>query len=164
MVVVDRFTKYSHSIPSKHPFTTHTVARAFLNNIVKLHGISLTIVSDRDKIFNSAFWKELFRCWGTQLQMSTAYHPQTDGQKERVNQCLKMYLRCPVHESLKQWFSWFPLAEFWYNAATIHRWIVLLTKPCMGMIHIMVSFLLPNLHYVLMLISGFRVRNTTLTN
>ncbi|XP_073359923.1 uncharacterized protein [Aegilops tauschii subsp. strangulata] len=116
LVVVDRFTKVSHFLALKHPFTAASVAKVFLNNIVKLHGLPLTIVSDRDKIFTSAFWRELFRVWGTELQMSTAYHPQTDGQTERVNQCLEMYLRCAVHDSPTKWAAWLPRAEFWYNS------------------------------------------------
>lgn len=115
LVVVDRFTKYSHFIPLKHPFTTPMVAQAFVNNVVKLHGPPQSIVSDRDKIFTSSFWKGLFKAWNTKLQMSTAYHPQTDGQSERVNQCLEMYLRCAVHDTPSKWHSWLPLAEFWYN-------------------------------------------------
>lgn len=115
LVVVDRFTKVSHFLPLKHPFTTASVAKIFLNTVVRLHGIPLFIVSDRDKIFTSAFWKELFRIWGTELQMSTTYHPQTDGQTERVNQCLEMYLRCVVHDAPTKWASWLPQAEFWYN-------------------------------------------------
>ena len=75
LVVVDRFTKVSHFLPLKHPFTAASVAKVFLNNIVRLHGLPLSIVSDRDKIFTSAFWKELFQVWGTELQMSTGYHP-----------------------------------------------------------------------------------------
>lgn len=115
LVVVGRFTKVSHFLPLKHPFTAASVAKAFLNNIVKLHGLPLVIVSDRDKIFTSAFWKELFRVWGTELHMSTAYHPQIDGQTERVNQCLEMYLRCVVHDFPTKWALWLPQAEFWYN-------------------------------------------------
>lgn len=61
LVVVDRFTKVSHFLPLKHPFTTASVAKIFLNTVVRLHGIPLFIVSDRDKIFTSAFWKELFK-------------------------------------------------------------------------------------------------------
>ena len=117
LVVVDRYTKYSHFIPLKHPYTAAAIAEVFFHNIVKLHSMPLTITSDRDKIFTSNFWKELFKLWGTKLQMSTAYHPQTDGQTERVNQCLEMYLRCAVQDSPKQWAQWLSAAEFWYNTS-----------------------------------------------
>jgi hypothetical protein len=116
LVVVDRYTKYSHFIPLKHPYTAATVAEVFLNNVVKLHSMPITITSDRDAIFTSKFWTQLFKLWGTKLQMSTAYHPQTDGQTERVNQCLEMYLRCAVQDNPKEWSKWLPLAEFWYNS------------------------------------------------
>jgi hypothetical protein len=117
MVVVDRLTKYAHLVPLKHPFTASTVAQAFLDSVVKLHGVPLSIVSDRDKIFVSRLWKELFASLGTKLQFTMAYHPQTDGQSERVNQCIEMFLRCFVHDSPKQWRRWLPLAEFWYNSS-----------------------------------------------
>lgn len=115
LVVVDRYSKYSHFIPLKHPYSAATVAQAFLQQVVKLHSMPLTITSDRDTVFTSHFWKELLAIWGPKLQMSTARHPQTDGQTERVNQCLEMYLRCAVHDSPTKWHNWLALAELWYN-------------------------------------------------
>lgn len=115
LVVVDRLTKYAHFIALSHLFTAQTVAKAFLDVIYKLHGIPTTIVTDRDKIFTSSFWKKLFTLMGTQLAMSTTYHPQTDGQTKRLNRCLEHYLRCMVHTNPKQWLKWLPLAEYWYN-------------------------------------------------
>jgi hypothetical protein len=76
-----------------------------------------TIVSDRDRIFTSNLWRELFRLAKVDLCMSTAYHPQSDGQSERVNQCLETFLRCYVHACPRQWSSWLDLAEFWYNTS-----------------------------------------------
>lgn len=117
LVVVDRFTKYGHFLPLSHPYTALQIAVVFINNVFKLHGLPQAIVSDRDKIFTSNLWRELFKLLGTELQMSSAYHPQTDGQTERVNQCLETYLRCFVHSCPTKWSSWLPLAEFWYNTS-----------------------------------------------
>jgi hypothetical protein len=85
MVIVDRFTKYGHFITLAHPFTAQDVAKFFLDHIYKSHGLPATILIDRDKVFTSLFWKELFKHLGVKLLLSTAYHPQTDGQTERVN-------------------------------------------------------------------------------
>lgn len=119
MVVLDRFTKFVHFVPLRHPFNATQVARAFWDSVVKLHGIPSSIVSDRDKIFTSHLWHELLAGAGTKLLYSTTYHPQMDGQSERVNQCMEMYLRYAVHDSLHKWRRWLPMAEFWYNS-TFH--------------------------------------------
>jgi hypothetical protein len=92
MVVVDKFTGYAHFIPLRHPFTAATVATAYVDHVFKLHGLPKVMISDRDPIFTSKFWKELFGQLGSELNMSSAYHPETDGQSERVNQCLECYL------------------------------------------------------------------------
>ena len=102
LVVVDRLTKYAHFFSLKHPFSALSVARVVYDGVVKLHGLPKTMVSDRDKIFTSSIWTELFKLVGVQLLFSTAYHLQTDGQTERVNQCLEMYHRCAVSEAPKK--------------------------------------------------------------
>lgn len=104
-------------IPLKHPFTTFQVALAFMDHVFKLHGLPEAIISDRHKIFTSSLWQELFKQTKTQLRMSTTYHLQTDGQTERVNQCLESYLRCFVHACPNQWKQWLTLVEFWYNTS-----------------------------------------------
>jgi hypothetical protein len=113
--VVDCFSKYAHFIALKHPFTAAQVAQVVLDQVVRLHSLPRSIVSDRDKIFTNIFWSQLFKLLGTKLNLSTTYHPQTDGQSERVNQCVEMYLRCAVHAQPSKWKNWLPLAEFWYN-------------------------------------------------
>jgi hypothetical protein len=115
LVVIDKLTKYAHFIPLSHPYTAMTVAQQFLNHIYKLHGLPEVIISDRDKIFTSTLWQELYKLSDTTLNMSSAYHPQTDGQTERLNQCLETYLRCMVHACPTKWAHWLALAEYWYN-------------------------------------------------
>jgi hypothetical protein len=117
LVVVDKYSKYAHFLPLSHPFTALDVALVFMHNIFKLHGLPTTIISDRDKIFTSALWQEFFDLLKTDLHMSSAYHPQTDGQTERVNQCLETYLRCFVQACPTKWSKWLSLAEYWYNTS-----------------------------------------------
>jgi hypothetical protein len=117
LVVVDKFSKFAHFLPLRHPFTAASVARVFMDNIFKLHGLPVAIISDRGKVFTTKFWQSLFQIAGTELRMSTAYHPQSDGQTERVNQCMETYLRCFAHACPKSWSQWLSLAEYWYNTS-----------------------------------------------
>ena len=117
LVVVDKFSKYSHFLPLSHPFSASQVATTYVDQVYRLHGLPDSILSDRDPIFTSRFWQELFRQTQTTLRMSTPYHPATDGQTERTNQCLETFLRCFVHSCPKKWSSWLPLAEFWFNTS-----------------------------------------------
>lgn len=117
MVVMDKFSKYAHFIPLSHPFTAFQVALQFMDSVFKLHGLPVAMISDRDKIFTSNLWQTLFKLTGTELHMSTSYHPQMDGQTERVNHCLEIYLRCFVHACPTKWSQWLSLAEFWYNTS-----------------------------------------------
>nr|GEX02761.1 transposon Ty3-G Gag-Pol polyprotein [Tanacetum cinerariifolium] len=113
MVVVDRLSKYAHFIPLKHPFTAVSVAKEFVLNVVKLHGIPATVVSDRDKVFISSFWQVLFKLQGSHLCMSSSYHPQT----EVINRIMEQYLRCFAGDQPKKWLDWLPWAEYSYNTS-----------------------------------------------
>lgn len=117
MMIIDKYTEYGHFIPLAHPFTAIQVAQAYMDHVYKLHGMPNSIISDRDRIFTSAVWRDLFKLTDTQLLMSSSYHLQTDGQTERLNQCLEGFLRCSVHSCPKQWAKWLSLAEFWYNTS-----------------------------------------------
>ncbi|RVW25194.1 Transposon Tf2-11 polyprotein [Vitis vinifera] len=116
-VVVDRLTKYGHFMLLPHPYTAKMVAQVFLDSVYKLHGLPHSITCDRDPIFTSVFWQEFFKLQGVSLQLSTTYHPQTDGQTEVVNRCIETYLRCMAGDNPGQWANWISLAEFWYNTS-----------------------------------------------
>ena len=101
-----------------------------MDNIYKLHGVPQSIVSNRDKIFLINFWKKLFKLLGATLKLSTAYHPQTDGQTEVTNMSLETYPMCMSSECPKDWCKWLPLAKWWYN--TTHH-TTLNTTPYQAM-------------------------------
>jgi IS30 family transposase len=115
LVVLDRLTKYAHFVSLTHPYTAQTIAQVFMDNVFKLCGPPAAIVIDRDMVFPSKVWQDIFKSMKVSLQFSTAYHPQTDGQTEQVNQCLESYLRCMVFMEPKKWSSWLSPAEWWYN-------------------------------------------------
>ena len=116
-VIVDRFTKYAHFATLPTSFNALQVAEVFVETVIKLHGMPKTIVSDRDPIFVSKFWTQLFKLSGTQLNHSTAYHPQTDGQTEVVNRGLEQYLRAMVADRPHHWVRFLPWAEYSYNTS-----------------------------------------------
>ncbi|XP_019257786.1 PREDICTED: uncharacterized protein LOC109236005 [Nicotiana attenuata] len=116
-VVVDRLTKYAHFLGLSHPYTASSLAQVFFDQIYKLHGVPEDIISDRDPIFTSKIWQELFAMFGVTLNASTAYHPQMDGQTEVVNRCLETYLKCFCSDSQSDWFQYLAAAELWYNTA-----------------------------------------------
>lgn len=117
LVVVDRLTKYAHLIPLPRKFNATMVADVFVREVIKLHGIPASIVSDKDKVFTSHFWKEIHRLSGTKLKYSSAYHPETDGQSEVTNRVLKMYLRSYCFQTPRLWLKLLPWAELWYNSS-----------------------------------------------
>jgi len=118
MVVVDRFTKMAHFIGLEENATTKDVANVFLGEVWKLHGLPSEIVSDIDAKFSGEFWESLCELLGIKRKMSTAYHLQTDGQTERINQVLEGYLTKFVNYDQDDWYQLRPLAEHAYNNST----------------------------------------------
>ena len=118
-VVVDRFSKMAHFIPCHKTDDAYNVANLFFKEIVRLHGIPKTIVSDRDVKFLSFFWKTLWGKMGTRLLFSTSSHPQTDGQTEVTNRTLATLLRTILKDNLREWEDILPHVEFAYNR-TMH--------------------------------------------
>lgn len=114
-VIVDRLTKSAHFIPIKTTHTVYKLAELYIKEIVRLHGVPNSIVSDRDTRFTSKFWKSLQENLGTRLKFSTAFHPQTDVQSERTIQVLEDMLRACVLDFHGSWNRYLPLVEFSYN-------------------------------------------------
>ncbi|KAL4576939.1 hypothetical protein LXL04_013040 [Taraxacum kok-saghyz] len=96
-----------------------SIAEIFVKEVIRHHGVPKSIVSDRDPLFLSRFWQEIFKSQGTELHMSSAYHPESDGQTEVINRCLETYLRCFAVDQPRTWSLWILWAEFWYNS-TFH--------------------------------------------
>jgi hypothetical protein len=115
MVVVDRFTKYAVFVAAPTVCTAEVAAELFYRNVVKYFGVPSDIVSDRDVRFTGRFWTALFNMMGTRLKFSTANHPQTDGQTERINALLEEYLRHYVTATQRNWLELLDSAQFCYN-------------------------------------------------
>ncbi|KAD4889198.1 hypothetical protein E3N88_21271 [Mikania micrantha] len=114
-VIVDRLTKSAHFLPIKETDKLEKLTRIYLKEVVSRHGVPISIISDRDSRFTAHFWKSLHKALGTRLNMSTAYHPQTDGQSERTIQTLEDMLRACVIDFGNSWETHLPLVEFSYN-------------------------------------------------
>ena len=112
---VDTFTKQSHFIPCSSKINAEQFARLYFENVFRHHGLSRCIISDRDPLFTSSFWKTLMQQLKTRLNMSSAYHPQTDGQTERTHRTIEQNLRGFIHAQHDDWLHVLPLAEFCYN-------------------------------------------------
>nr|GEX53371.1 reverse transcriptase domain-containing protein [Tanacetum cinerariifolium] len=114
-VIVNRLTKSAHFIPIRETYNMDKLTKLYIKEIVSKHGVPISIISDRDRKFSSNFWKTLQKAFRTQLDMSTTYHPQTNGQSERTIQSLEDMLRDCITDFGKSWDNHLPLVEFSYN-------------------------------------------------
>ena len=115
MVIVERLTKMSHFIPCNKAITAEQTADLFIHHVLRLHGLPEEVISDRGPQFVSKFWKRMLELLGVTVKLSSAFHPQTDGQSECMNQVLEQYLCCMVDYQQVNWNQLLPLAEFAYN-------------------------------------------------
>ena len=115
IVVVDKFSKYATFIASPADCTAEQTAKLLFKHVVKYWGLPRHIVSDRDPRFTGKLWTELFKILGSKLHYSTSFHPQTDGQTERVNALLELYLRHFVGANQRNWAGLLDVAQFSYN-------------------------------------------------
>ncbi|GJP54459.1 hypothetical protein CLOM_g13545 [Closterium sp. NIES-68] len=118
LVIIDKFSKMGHFIPTHATARTEETPQLFVRYIISQHGIPTTLIFNRDPKFTSKFWKELMSLLGTKLAMSSAYHPQTDGQAERLNQIVEQLLRAACKDEISKWDLHLPVLEFAYNNAT----------------------------------------------
>ncbi|GJP84180.1 hypothetical protein CLOP_g14268 [Closterium sp. NIES-67] len=118
LVVIDKFSKMGHFIPTHTTARTEETAQLFVRYIISQHGIPTTLISDRDPKITSKIWKELMSLLGTKLAMSSAYHSQTDGQTEHLNQIVEQLLRAAYKDEISKWDLHLPVLEFAYNNAT----------------------------------------------
>ncbi|GAX74104.1 hypothetical protein CEUSTIGMA_g1553.t1, partial [Chlamydomonas eustigma] len=112
---VDMFSKQSHFVRANKSITSPQLAAIFLETMFRLHGLPSILVSDRDTRITAEFWQTLFKSLGTKLNMSTANHPETDGQTERTHRTIEQILRAYVSPLHDDWATWLPIAEFSYN-------------------------------------------------
>ena len=117
VVFVDKLTKMIHYVPTQTNVTAPQLATLFLQHVVKLHGVPDSILSDRDPRFTAHFWRAFWAQLGSTLTMSTAYHPQTDGQTERANRTLEEMLRAYVSWRQTDWDVYLPTLEMAYNSS-----------------------------------------------
>ena len=113
--ITDRLTKAVHYVPVRSTTTASDLTELFLREIHRLHGVPRVIISDRDKLFTSAVWMDFMKELQTSLHLTTAFHPEADGQSERTNRTMATMLRAFVSSHQKDWLKYLPLAEFAYN-------------------------------------------------
>jgi hypothetical protein len=117
-VVVDRLSKMRHCVPGKTTIDARGLAEIFLKEVVRLHGLPTIVISDRGPQFAAVFWKRLCERLGVDRQLSTAFHPQTNKQTERMNPSMEQYLRIFTSHQQNDWVQWLPLPEFAANNGT----------------------------------------------
>jgi transposase InsO family protein len=132
MVVDNYFTKFAQFIPLSHPYSTFDVAHYFFEHIYTIHGLPTSLITDRGLVFTTKLWHELLKLFGVKLNMSLAYHFQTDGQTKRVNQCLEHYLRSMLLDHPKKWTTWLPLTQWWCNSTFHHSLKILPFQTLFG--------------------------------
>jgi hypothetical protein len=115
LVIVCRLTKMAHYVPARGDWDGVDLAQAWIREVIRLHGVPKRIISDRGPLMNAGYWKTFQHYLNSRRVLSSAYHPQTDGQTERQNQTLEQYLRCYCSLEQDDWAIWISVAEFAYN-------------------------------------------------